>query len=306
MPRTFDEPFWIGDRYFSLDDIALIQDTLRRFHRLSRGEIVQTLCENLPWTTPGGKPRLWACNELLDAIEASGWMPVPPKAARAHATARAEIQSTPLAPVHLVAALRDVQPITVEPVPSVELPVWNATVATYHPLGFQRAFGARQHYWIWAHGGPEPVRLGGLLFATAAHKLAARDEWIGWDAATRARFRSRIVNNSRYLILPGVAVPHLASHVLALAARRLRADWLARYGFAPVLLETFVEEPWVGTCYAAANWQLLGYTTGRGRTGTHRQTLPSKSVWVYPLVRHWRTALVEPWPTPALAEDDEG
>ncbi len=304
MPRTFHEPFWIGDRYFSDADLALIQDTLRRFHRLSRGELVQTLCENLPWRTPAGKPRLRACHDLLDAIEATGWMRVPPKAAPTHPVPRADTQGTPLGPVPLVAALRAVQPITVEPVPAAELPIWNATMATYHPLSFRRPFGARQHYWIWAYGGSEPIRLGALLFAAAAHKLAARDQWIGWDPAARARYRARIVNNSRYLILPGVRVPHLASHVLALAARRLRADWQVRYGFAPVLLETFVEEPWVGTCYAAANWQRLGHTTGRGRTGTARPTLPRKSVWVYPLMRHWRTALMAPWPAPVDPEVD--
>lgn len=305
MPSKFDEPFWIGDRYFSESDIAVMRETLRRFHRLRRGEMVATLCENLPWLTPKGEPRVAACRDLLDAIETAGWMPVPPKRPTAR-TARRDRQGTPLADVSVTTPLRELQPITVDPVPADELPIWNATMATYHPLGYQRAFGARQHYWIWAHGGSQPVRLGGLLFATAAHKLQARDRWIGWDAATRARFRPRIVNNSRYLLLPGVHVPHLASHVLGLVARRIRADWVARYGFAPILLETFVEEPWTGTCYAAANWHPLGLTTGRGRSAvSNRATLPRKSIWVYPLVRHWRTALVAPWPPMVPREETE-
>ncbi len=82
MPIHFDEPFWIGDRYFSLDDIALIQNTLRRFRRLRRPELVATLCENLPWTTAMGAPRLAACRKLLDAIEEAQWMPVPPNGPR--------------------------------------------------------------------------------------------------------------------------------------------------------------------------------------------------------------------------------
>ena len=142
-----------------------------------------------------------------------------------------------------------------------------------------------------------PRYLGGMLFASAAKALQARDTWIGWDAATRARFRARIVNQSRFLILPGVHVPHLASHALGLVARRVRTDWQRRYGFAPVLLETFVEVPATGTSYAAANWIRVGETVGRGRQDRHKTMhLPRKTIWLYPLVRHWRTALTAPWP----------
>ena len=266
-----------------------------------------TLCENLAWTSPNGKPRLEACRELLDAIEAAQWMPVPPaRAHRALVGRTSERQGIPIQPVAVKAPLRALQPITLEPVSPADRPVWAATMATYHPLGYQRAFGARQQYWIVSQAGSEPVRLGGLLFAAAAQRLEARDTWIGWDATTRAQFRARIVNNSRFLILPGVEVPHLASHVLGLVARQIRHDWPARYGFTPVLLETFVEAPWAGTCYAAANWQYLGMTAGRGRNDTrHRAAVPRKAVWVYPLTRPWRSALTAPWPVRPSEEDAE-
>ncbi len=303
MPKHFDEPFWIGGRYFSLEDIALIRDTLRRFRRLSRPELVATLCENLPWTTPTGAPRLDACGKLLDEIDAALWMPVPPKRASRGGRPSAYRQGEPIPDVAITANLAAVKPIVVTPVDPIDLPVWNATVATYHPLGYQQAFGARQQYWIESLAGPEPVRLGGLLFAAAAQKLQSRDAWIGWDATTRGRFRPRIVNNSRFLILPSVHVSHLASHVLGLAARRIRTDWLARYGFAPVLLETFVEQPWRGTCYAAANWTCVGMTAGRGRNSlTQHATLPKKAIWMYPLVRSWRRDLEAPWPAPRTEE----
>ena len=306
MPTRFDEPFWIGDRYFSLDDIALIRETLRRFHRLSRQEMAATLCENLAWTSPNGQLRLEAGRELLTAIEAVQWMPVPPaRARRPSAGLASERQGIAIPSIAVKAPLRALQPITLVPVATADRPVWAATMATYHPLGYQRAFGARQPYWIVSQTGSEPVRLGSLLFAAAAQKLEARDTWISWDATTRAQFRARIVNNSRFLILPGVEVPHLASHVLGLAARRIRADWQARYGFAPVLLETFVEQPWRGTCYAAANWACVGVTAGRGRNSrTKDAVLPQKAIWMYPLVRDWRRALVAPWPTP-VSEDVE-
>ena len=143
-----------------------------------------------------------------------------------------------------------------------------------------------------------------MLFASAAKALQARDTWIGWDAATRARFRARIVNQSRFLILSGVHIPHLASHALSLVARRIRADWHGRYGFAPVLLETFVEGPATGTSYAAANWIRVGETVGRGRQDRYKTMhLPRKTIWIYPLVRHWRTALTAPWPHWSATEE---
>ncbi len=98
--------------------------------------------------------------------------------------------------------------------------------------------------------------------------------------------------------------PHLASHVLALATRRIRSDWEAQYGLAPVLLETFVQAPWAGTCYAAANWHRIGTTQGMGRQAIHHQvTLPRKTIWMYPLVRSWRTALTKPWLTRKPVEE---
>jgi hypothetical protein len=243
-------------------------------------------------------------------MDKSGFITLRPLRAtirQVRACGQGERQGVPLAPLEINTSLAALQPIRVLPVGSTdeEKISWNATMATYHPLGYQRAFGARQHYWIVSEAGPKPQRLGGLLFSSSAKALEARDTWIGWDITTRAKFRARIINNSRYLILPGVHVPHLASHVLALTIRRIRADWQARYGFAPVLLETFVEPPNRGTCYAAANWISLGETAGRGRQDRYNNThLPRKSIWLYPLVRHWRNALIAPWPEPPHQNKD--
>jgi len=93
-------------------------------------------------------------------------------------------------------------------------------MTTYHPLSFQRPFGAHQRYWVRSQA--EGKILGLLLFAAPARYLADRDAWIGWSALERRRFLYRIIGNSRYLILPGIRAPHLASHVLRLAVRRLR------------------------------------------------------------------------------------
>lgn len=134
-----------------------------------------------------------------------------------------------------------------------------------------------------------------LGFGAAAWKTAPRDDFIGWTRAQRESRLHLIVNNARFLILPWVASKHLASKLLGLAARRLASDWHSRYGYRPVLLETFVEKPrFAGTCYKAANWLHLGDTQGRGKLDRDRlSNLPIKSVWVLPIARCFRKALTE-------------
>ena len=135
--------------------------------------------------------------------------------------------------------------------------------------------------------------LGSLSFSAPAWRLAPRDEWIGWDDAARCTGLSKVVANSRFLILPGVQVPNLASHALALSLKRLSADWQARYAIAPVLVETFVDSTrYRGTCYRAANWRHLGQTQGRGRQDrAHAALGTNKDIWVYPLHARWQSIL---------------
>lgn len=160
---------------------------------------------------------------------------------------------------------------------------------THHPLGAGPRCGAQIRYLIESPAGV----LGGLSFSAAAWRLAARDRWIGWDDASRAAGLSKIVANSRFLILPTVTVPNLASHVLSTATSRLAADWQTCYSISPVLVETFVDGTcYHGTCYRAANWISLGQTQGRGRQdSSHSATGVPKNIWVFPLQRHWRSHL---------------
>ena len=133
-----------------------------------------------------------------------------------------------------------------------------------------------------------------LVFGAAAWKCAARDRLIGWIPGQRQARLGWIANNHRFLILPAVDVPHLASHVLGRVARRIAVDWQTKYGHPVVLLETFVErERFAGSCYRAANWQGLGATTGRSRQDRHRSLqVPVKEVFVYPLRRDFREELM--------------
>ncbi len=167
--------------------------------------------------------------------------------------------------------------------------LWNEYVQRYHPLKFRRPFGHWLRYFVLADDEP----LGCLLISGAAKSLHHRDHWIGWSVAERRRNLSWVINNNRYLIFPWVQIPHLASHVLAQLARRVAKDWENRWGYQPVLMETFVDpEQYSGTCYKAAGWQNVGMTTGEGivRPGKHYTTSP-KTIFVKPLNQQFRSLL---------------
>ncbi|MCL6455099.1 MAG: DUF4338 domain-containing protein, partial [Alicyclobacillus sp.] len=182
-----DVPFWIGDRLFTEADLELICVTVQRFSRFSREEIAATLCENLPWKSPNGRLKVEACKKLLLELEQSGVITLPPLQQNRVRKVRAERKGT-VVHAQLHASLQDVRPIAVEPVTSEEQADWNATMAAYHPLGFIRAIGAHQRYWIRAHGPNGWQIVGALLFGAAAKALAARDEWIGWSHEERMRY----------------------------------------------------------------------------------------------------------------------
>ena len=131
------------------------------------------------------------------------------------------------------------------------------------------------------------------LFGSAAWKCAARDAWIGWERGARESNLQGLTNNTRFLVLPWVAVPHLASHLLGIIARRIRSDWQAKYGHPVHAVETFVDrERFKGTCYQAANWVRLGATQGRTRNDReHRIRAAVKDVYLYPLIRDFRREL---------------
>lgn len=167
--------------------------------------------------------------------------------------------------------------------------LWNEFVARYHYLGYTPMSGSQLRYNVFA--GEQLVAC--LSFGASAWKLKDRERFIGWSEAQRADKLQLVVNNARFLILPWVRCKGLASKILSKAARQLPKDWITRYGFAPVLLETFVEfERHKGTCYKAANWTLVGRTAGRGKKSkSNKPLIPVKDIWLYPLRRDWQDIL---------------
>jgi hypothetical protein len=277
-------------RQFAHAEIDLIRQCLAVSPTWSRYRLSREVCERLNWRRPDGALKDMSCRVALLRMQADALITLPPpkKSKPAGYLARPDIEHAVCQP-SVVPSVNLAQ-ITVELVTEKRASLlWNAYVERHHYLGHQLLPGAQLRYFVRAAGNVIAL----LSFGASAWKTKPRDAAIGWTAAQRQRNLHLIVNNARFLILPWVHCKNLASRVLALITRRLADDWHARYGYRPVLLETFVEKPrFAGTCYKAANWQHLGDTQGRGKLDTlHRHGKPIKSVWIYPLVRDFRRLL---------------
>ncbi len=285
-------------REFSAAELALMREVIASCSGLSRMELAHTVCELVDWTRPSGRLKARECREFLERLDATGWLRLPPKWPGKPPGARTRVPRTAHGePGPLVEGdVGHVAPIMLEPVRDPpQRHLFRELVGRYHYLGHAVPFGAHLRYVVWAS---QPARavVGCLQFSSPAWRMAVRDQWIGWDDATRRRNLQRVINNSRFLILPWVRVRNLASTVLALAARAVARDWPVRYGVAPLLVETLVDrDRYRGTCYRAANWIELGVTTGRGRMDrAHRRHAGApKTVLVSPLVPDARQQLRE-------------
>jgi hypothetical protein len=290
-----DEGLEFKDRAFSVAELRLVQEIVADQHGLSRQRLANTVCERLDWRRPHGGLKTWEAKELLAVLEARGWLRLPPlrttKPRGSHTSIPHTLFGEPGEP--LIGRLDEVRPLTFQRVRSAEeRRLWRELVARYHPHGHRVPFGAHLR-WLVEAARPRPGVVACVQLSSAAWRLAARDRWIGWDDRTRRQHLQHIVNHSRFLVLPWVTVPHLASHLLGQLARLAPGAWQEAYGVRPVLLETLVEVGRPGTCYRAANWQALGSSAGRGRMDRHhqREGLAPKQIFVYPLVAHAREIL---------------
>jgi hypothetical protein len=279
---------------FTAGEIDLICQIVVDFPRLSQHELAHTVCELLDWRRPNGGLKSPEAVEFLDRLRLLGRLPaLPPlRKTKSRGAQRTSIESISDPQPPLRGTLSQYQPIELELVTTLDQRhLLQQYIQRYHPFGYRVPYGAQLRYFIRSR--PQQLLLGCLLFTSAAWKMAPRDTWIGWSEQARQSNLPRVVNNGRFLILPWVEIPHLASHVLALAARRLPGDWLVAYAVSPVLLETLVDQTqYAGTCYRAANWICVGQTQGRGRMDrTHETGRSIKDIWLYPLARDWREQL---------------
>ncbi len=284
-----------GDREIFSEDIEHICTIMERFPGLPRSEIIATVCETLEWLTPAGRPKIDACTKLLNRLQDDGVLRLPAIQKNyshpgPHSQSAPEV-STRSAPQPLLeTTLAALGPVTLTtPDNKADRELWNECVQRYHYLGYKKPFGYRQRYFIEAGS----RQLGCIMLSGAAKSVGARDRWIGWDERQRLKNLPWVLNNSRFLIFPWVRIPNLASHVLAQLTRRACDDWQQRWGYSPVLLETFVDPlRFHGGCYRAAGWELPGRTTGAGlvRKGKQYQTTP-KLIFVKPLQADFRRLL---------------
>ena len=279
-------------RAFDTVQIEIIRTVIADHPQLNRAQLSRVVCEAVHWHGPDGRSKEMSCRVALLRMQSDGLIELPPPR-NGNGNARAYARRTPAAEPELFGvqtAVDTLVDLRIEPVISRrQSHLWNEYIDRYHYLRYQPLAGAQLRYFAFSNSRPLAL----LGFAAAAWKVRARDRFIGWTPVQRQARLHLIVNNARFLILPWVRCHNLASRLLAITTRRLAADWHQRYGYRPVLLETFVESPrFKGTCYKAANWICVGETDGRGKRDIqHQRALPTKLVWLQPLTADFRNAL---------------
>jgi hypothetical protein len=242
----------------------------------------------LEWKRPNGGLKALECVELLERLESQGILSLPKKRVCISVAARKRIEPAKEGEIHstLTGSAEEFSPLDVHLVEKRdERLLFEELLSRYHYLGYATPYGARLQYLIYVSR-PQREVVGCVQFSSPAWRMKVRDQWIGWDDGTRQLRLQHIVNNSRLLLV--ARIRNLASMVLSCALKRLRADWRRQYGVDPWLVETLVDRKrFYGGCYRAANFTVLGETSGRGRMdrGHERHGAEVKTVMVYPLVK---------------------
>lgn len=282
------------DRYcgktWTSEDIENVRNLISTYPTATRFALSHLVCEKFNWRKPDGKLKDMSCRVAMIKMHRDGLIELPaPRHAKSKPYQLVISKDCDPAP-EICCSVNELSNLSVELVPrGAALSQWNQFVARYHYLGYKMLPGAQLRYFI---KDGERV-LGAMGFGAAAWKVAARDNFIGWDKDLRENRLHLIVNQARFLILPWVHCKNLASKALAIVTARLADDWEQRYNYRPVLMETFVEVArFHGTCYKASNWLMVGQTQGRGkldRFHTHNQAI--KTIWLKPLIRNFRHEL---------------
>jgi len=282
-------------REFTRQELSLVQEVVETCAGISRTELAHTVCELLGWRRANGGLKARECLELLGGLEGQGFLKLPERQQTGprKGTRRHIAPATQAPPWEgLVGSVGAFLPLDVELVKTQkQRRLFKDLISRYHYLGYAMAFGARLQYLVYVNR-PRRQVIGCVQFSSPAWRMKVRDQWIGWDDGTRGRNLQHIVNNSRLLVLPRIR--NLASTLLSCVLRRLRVDWRQHYGLEPFVVETLVDrQRFYGGCYRAANFIVLGQTSGRGRMDRNNQRngVQIKTVLVYPLVKNARRRL---------------
>jgi len=293
---VMEEKIVISGYELSEDDISVAEYVAETYGNFSRKELARTLCFCQEWTTRRDAPKLELGIKVLEFLESQGRIVLPAKNEKMAEAGRRAMKAIPLTSKTdpgraMCGKLSDYPGIRLEPTfNSAGKELWKEYIERYHPEKYAQPVGSNIRYLIEFN----TRVLGCMLFSASAWALEDRDKWIGWSELDRSQRLIYVVNNSRFLLLPWITVPNLASHVLGLAAKRIQHDWLEHYFYAPVLLETFIDpENYRGVCYRAANWQKVGATKGRGRQDRYGDYLSSpREIYMYPLEKDFRSYLL--------------
>jgi hypothetical protein len=276
-------------------DLDWIRDVIWSNPGWHRSRISLALCERWQWRNAVGQYKDMAARTLLLKLERRGLIQLPPRQRVQENRKPVEpLDGLPLqfdAPATLSGSLKGLGPLAIELVESSQQrSLFRDLLRQYHYLSYHRPVGENLQY-LASDGQGRPVAC--LLFGAAAWKCAPRDQWIGWTAQQREQGLPGIANNMRFLILPWVRIPNLASWLLSQTGYRISQDWLNKYGHKIWLLETFVDQQrFTGACYRAANWLCLGQTQGRSRNDRkHENAQPIRWIYGYPLHQKFRHRL---------------
>jgi len=292
---TVDVKLSYRGRNVTAADIAFIADLIAQNPRASRRRLSKLLCEAWGWRQANGELRDMVCRGLMLKLHRAGLIELPPVrfVPRNNVIARPKPQRVLVDRAPLCTSLKEIQPLKILQVRRTnDEAYYDGLIEECHYLGYTRPVGEHLKYLIVASNRPVAC----MAWGSAPRHLGPRDRFIGWSAQARRRNVRYLAYNARFLILPWVEVPHLASHLLGRMARVLSADWERLYNHPVYYLETFVDpRRFRGTCYLAANWIALGQTTGRGHNApTGKATQPKKEVLGYPLRKDFRELLAAP------------
>ncbi len=281
-------------RVVTAEDILYIGELIAAYPRESRRTLSKKLCEAWQWKQPNGALCDMVCRGLLLMLDRAGQITLPPVSYVRHnplaKRARPAAVLIDTAPIEV--KLQEIQPLEFEQVRRTgDEPLFNSLMEEHHYLGYEQPVGEHLKYLVWAQGRP----IACAAWSSAPRHLGSRDRYIGWSGEARRRNIRFIAYNTRFLILPWVRVKHLASHILGRMAMRISDDWCRMYGHPIYFLETFVDpDRFRGTCYRAANWVLLGKTTGRGKqSNSYVPNRTIKEVLGYPVTKRFRELLGE-------------
>lgn len=279
-------------RVVTAQDLVFIRELIAQHPGLSRRGLSVQLCQAWQWKQANGALCDMVCRGLLLMLHRAGAIELPPvrQISLNPFVQRARPAAVPVDQTPLIGALTELQPIDFHQVRrTAQEPLFNSLIEHHHYLGYEQPVGEHLKYLIWAQGRP----IACLAWGSAPRHLGSRDRYIGWSAQARRRNIRLVAYNTRFLILPWIRVPHLASHILGRVANRLSRDWERVYGHPVYFAETFIDPGrFRGTCYRAANWRFLGLTTGRGKASTSKRPNRSiKEVLGYPLTPRFRERL---------------